>query len=76
MGRTMDFILHFHFRSPELVMNDIEYLGLDGEKNLYFTFLKATEFIQSAVEKVNLQNNPLSDNYCQNLQQDVETLKL
>ena len=54
MGCTMDFILHFHFRSPELVMNDIEYLGLDGEKNLYFTFLKATEFIQSAVEKVNL----------------------
>ena len=54
MGHAIDFILLFHFRSPELVMNDIEYLGLDGEKNLYFTFLKATEFIQSAVEKVNL----------------------
>ena len=43
----------FAFRSPELFVRDIEYLGLDGEKNLYFTFLKATEFIQSAVEKVN-----------------------
>ena len=42
----------FTFRSPELFVRDIEYLGLDGEKNLYFTFLKATEFIQSAVEKV------------------------
>ena len=27
-------------------------MGLDGEKNLYYTFLKATEFIQSAVEEV------------------------
>ena len=40
------------FRSPELIFSDIKYLGLDGEKNLYFTFLKATEFIQSAVEQV------------------------
>ena len=54
MSHELDFILRFQFRSPELVLNDIEYLGLDGEKNLYFTFLKATEFIQSAVEKVYL----------------------
>ena len=30
----------------------VTYEGLDGDKNLYVTFLAASEFIQSAIEQV------------------------
>ena len=42
------------FRSPDWKSKDVQYVALDGERNLYFTFLKASEVIQSAVEKVKL----------------------
>ena len=41
-------------RSPDWKSKDVQYVALDGERNLYFTFLKASEVIQSAVEKVKL----------------------
>ena len=42
----------FRCRSPELKMTDVMYVGLDGERNFYIMLLKATEFIQTAVEQV------------------------
>jgi len=38
-------------RSPEWKSKSVSYMALDGERNLYVTFLKACEFIQSALEK-------------------------
>jgi hypothetical protein len=39
-------------RSPEQKFKNVRYLGLDGERNLYVTFLAACEFIQTSIEKV------------------------
>jgi len=38
-------------RSPNWNSKNVAYEGLDGDKNLYVTFLAASEFIQSAIEK-------------------------
>lgn len=38
-------------RSPEQKFKNVRYLGLDGERNLYVTFLAACEFIQTSIEK-------------------------
>ena len=40
-------------RSPDVSCKKVTYEGLDGDKNLYVTFLAASEFIQSAIEQVN-----------------------
>ena len=42
----------FTFRSPEWKSKSVEYIGLDGDLNLYSTFLKACESIRAALEKV------------------------
>ena len=39
-------------RSPDVSCKKVTYEGLDGDKNLYVTFLAASEFIQSAIEQV------------------------
>ena len=49
---TLTFSIPYSFRSPDWKSKDVHYVALDGERNLYFTFLKACEVIQSAVEKV------------------------
>ena len=46
----------FFFRSPEWKSKSVEYIGLDGDRNLYVTFLKSCEFIRAAIEKVKLIN--------------------
>lgn len=38
-------------RSPEWKSKSVEYIGLDGDRNLYVTFLKSCEFIRAAIEK-------------------------
>jgi protein-tyrosine phosphatase len=39
-----------NFRSPDWKCENVQYLGLDGDRNLYVTFLAASEFIQTAME--------------------------
>ena len=57
-GKSVVFCRHTHFftnffcRSPNWNSKNVAYEGLDGDKNLYVTFLAASEFIQSAIEKV------------------------
>ena len=46
------FLFLFFCRSPNWNSKNVAYEGLDGDKNLYVTFLAASEFIQSAIEKV------------------------
>ena len=46
------FSYSFFCRSPNWNSKNVAYEGLDGDKNLYVTFLAASEFIQSAIEKV------------------------
>ena len=42
----------FLFRSPYWRDNSVNYLGIDGDKNLYMAILSGTEFIHSAIEQV------------------------
>ena len=43
----------------------VTYEGLDGDKNLYVTFLAASEFIQSAIEQVSeMRDASFSNKFC------------
>jgi len=44
-------VLSIGSRSPDVSCKKVTYEGLDGDKNLYVTFLAASEFIQSAIEQ-------------------------
>ena len=52
-------------RSPDVSCKKVTYEGLDGDKNLYVTFLAASEFIQSAIEQVSeMRVASFSNKFC------------